>query len=76
MARHTQPTGTQKRSGNRSGTGKVQAVVTPPNEPRRGPSHDEIARRAYELFLARGGAPGHADEDWMQAERELRLGRY
>ncbi len=45
-------------------------------ESRRGPTHEEIARRAYELFLARGGAPGHQDEDWLQAERELRLGRY
>lgn len=45
-------------------------------EHRRGPTHDEIARRAYELYLARGSRPGHQDEDWLQAERELRLGRY
>jgi hypothetical protein len=41
-----------------------------------GPTREEIARRAYELFLERGGEHGHADEDWIQAERELRLGRY
>jgi hypothetical protein len=35
------------------------------------PSHDEIAKRSYELFLARGGEHGHAEEDWLQAEREL-----
>ena len=29
------------------------------------------ARRAYELYLARGGAHGHDVEDWLQAEREL-----
>ena len=33
---------------------------------------DEIARRAYELFQRRGGAPGRDLEDWLQAERELR----
>jgi len=35
------------------------------------PSYDEIAKRSYELFLARGGEHGHAEEDWLQAEREL-----
>ena len=34
----------------------------------------DIARRAYELFLARGCEPGHQLEDWLQAERELREG--
>ena len=32
---------------------------------------DEVIRlRAYELYLARGGAPGDAMEDWLRAERE------
>jgi len=35
-------------------------------------SHDEIARRAYEVYLARDAAPGRDLEDWLQAERELR----
>jgi hypothetical protein len=35
------------------------------------PSHDEIAARAYELFLLRGGVHGHDLEDWARAEREL-----
>jgi Protein of unknown function (DUF2934) len=35
------------------------------------PSHDEIAARSYELYLARGGEVGHAEEDWLQAEAEL-----
>lgn len=36
---------------------------------------NEIERRAYELYLARGGADGHAEEDWLQAERELQGGQ-
>jgi Protein of unknown function (DUF2934) len=40
-----------------------------------GPTQEQIARRAYELFLARGGQHGHHEEDWNQAERELKLGR-
>ena len=39
--------------------------------PRRDPLTEAIARRAYELFLERGGEPGHDLEDWLQAEREL-----
>jgi Protein of unknown function (DUF2934) len=30
-----------------------------------------IALRAYELHLQRGGVDGRADEDWLQAEREI-----
>lgn len=35
------------------------------------PTHEEIALRAYEIFLERGGAPGDALQDWSRAEREL-----
>jgi hypothetical protein len=34
------------------------------------PTHEEIARRAYEFYLARGGEHGHAEEDWARAESE------
>jgi hypothetical protein len=42
----------------------------------RGPGREEVARRAYELYLARGAGHGRDVEDWLQAERELKLGRY
>jgi len=32
---------------------------------------EEIARRAYEIFQARGADHGRDFEDWLQAEREL-----
>jgi hypothetical protein len=35
------------------------------------PSDDEIAARAYELYLQRGSVPGHETDDWLQAEAEL-----
>jgi hypothetical protein len=41
---------------------------------KREPTHDEIAVRAYELFLDRGGLMGHHEEDWFRAEAELRAG--
>ena len=37
----------------------------------RRPSHDDVARRAYELFQARGGESGHEVQNWLDAEREL-----
>ena len=35
------------------------------------PLYERIRRRAYELFIARGGTPGSELEDWLVAEREL-----
>ena len=35
------------------------------------PEQEKLARRAYELFEARGGKAGHELEDWLQAEREF-----
>jgi uncharacterized protein YndB with AHSA1/START domain len=39
------------------------------------PTDEQIARRAYELYLNRGQTqgqtPGHELEDWLQAERQL-----
>ncbi len=34
-------------------------------------THEEIALRAYQIYLERGGAPGNELEDWTRAEREL-----
>ncbi len=36
------------------------------------PNDSAIARRAYELFEERGREPGRDQDDWLQAERELR----
>jgi hypothetical protein len=32
---------------------------------------EEVEDRAYELYLARGGAHGRDQEDWFEAERQL-----
>jgi hypothetical protein len=37
-------------------------------------SHDAIEARSYELYLARGRADGHHEEDWLRAEAELNAG--
>jgi hypothetical protein len=35
------------------------------------PTNEEIALRAYHIYLERGSAPGDPMQDWLQAEREL-----
>jgi hypothetical protein len=37
------------------------------------PTHDEIGQRAFEIAQRRGGNLEALAEDWLQAERELRL---
>lgn len=49
----------------------AKAANTKPKEPTR----EEIAARAYDLYLRRGQTPGDPVEDWLQAERELRAER-
>ncbi len=36
------------------------------------PRQEDIARRAHELYLQRGGEAGKDIEDWLRAEAELR----
>jgi Polyketide cyclase / dehydrase and lipid transport/Protein of unknown function (DUF2934) len=36
-----------------------------------GPDKEEIARRAYDLYLARGQVVGHEMDDWIEAKRQL-----
>ena len=36
------------------------------------PAREEIERRAYELFVARGEVLCYDQDDWLQAERELK----
>jgi len=37
-------------------------------------THEQIAERAYQLFLKRGFGPGDAASDWLEAERQLKAG--
>jgi len=37
----------------------------------RKPAHEQIAKRAYEIYLERGCTPGDPMQDWLRAEQEL-----
>jgi hypothetical protein len=64
----------------RNGNGqskKVTAISGPTAVPTIKKNHAEvdveaeIRRRAYELYEQRGYTPGHENEDWLVAEREI-----
>ena len=66
-----------KTPGNGS-TRKKQVASMPavnlPETKKNSPPTDlevEIRRRAYELYEQRGYTPGHENEDWLVAEREV-----
>jgi hypothetical protein len=35
------------------------------------PTHQQVAARAYQIYLERGRVAGHEIDDWLQAEYEL-----
>ena len=39
------------------------------------PTDDDVRVRAYQRYLERGATPGNDFDDWVEAEKELRLGR-
>lgn len=36
------------------------------------PAYDEIAARAHELWIQRGSPHGNPEQDWLEAEAQLR----
>ena len=59
------------RSRSRAATGNSSPSVPPAMEPPSESRINRIARRAHEIYEARGGEHGKALEDWLQAEREI-----
>jgi hypothetical protein len=50
-------------------TASPKVKKTPSNG--KHPEREDIALRAYEIYLERAGAPGNPLDDWTRAEREL-----
>jgi len=51
----------------------VQGVPDVPTNAGPVDLEEQIRRRAYEIYLERGGAPGDEHQDWLAAEREVRI---
>jgi hypothetical protein len=57
----------------------IPSPITPdalktPEPPQAQPTEEDIALRAYYIYMERGGADGNPTDDWLQAERELSEG--
>jgi len=64
------PRPARARAPKNGGNGALH-VQPAPNEP--APNEDDIRVRAYHLYLERGGADGADFDDWVAAERELKV---
>jgi hypothetical protein len=42
-----------------------------PQVTRPDPTHEDVQRRAYEIYLSQGRTEGRDLDNWLQAEREL-----
>jgi hypothetical protein len=51
----------------------MSSAVSPMSNATSAPSYEEIAEAAYQRYLSRGGGHGRDFEDWLEAERDLRL---
>ena len=64
------------RQGDQNGREKRSPTTTDHyNKQRPPPTEDDIRKRAYEIYCARGGGPGDEVDDWLKAEAELKEGR-
>ncbi len=50
-----------------------RAMPVDPGHPLHASEDERIRRKAYELYERRGKTDGHAIEDWLRAERQIRL---
>ena len=64
----------KRTTGNRGGRKPAESVNTQTGSANGVPAkagRDQIASRAYEIYLSRGAAHGGDFDDWLQAEREI-----
>lgn len=66
------PRGKQPRRDSAADGPQHTGTAAPPAEPL---THAAISRRAYERWETRGRAEGSPEDDWFEAERELRRER-
>jgi cation transport ATPase len=41
------------------------------NKPETEPTRDEVAKKAYSLYLEEGRPQGHAEQNWLEAEAQM-----
>lgn len=51
---------------------QIQDIFRSRSTPTVTPTHDDIAKRAYEIYTQKGNREGDSEQNWKQAEQELR----
>ncbi len=49
----------------------ARELAQPPQAHTIRPTHEQVAERAYQIFLERGSPQGHDQEHWFEAEAQL-----
>jgi hypothetical protein len=65
------PTTPKSASGTTAGASAASPKARKTSATQSAPTHEQIAQRAYHIYLQRNGAPGNPFEDWTRAEGEL-----
>jgi hypothetical protein len=60
-----------KQRSKAEGPRAVRHIFSTQQWPQSSPNQEDIRRRAYDLYLARGAGEGDAVDDWLKAEQEL-----
>ena len=74
-AKTRKPAATPKRPAKKAAPAKRVARKTAPKVVAVAPTDAEIRERARQLWEQGGARVGHANEDWFEAERQLRAER-
>lgn len=73
IVRNTVPTSSMNSSSG-GATAVANRPVTKVASTTRGPqpTHDQISKRAHEIWVKRGCKPGQDEKNWLEAEAQLR----
>jgi hypothetical protein len=57
-------------SNNNIRTGGGTAVAVRPTI--KGPTHEQVSKRAHDIWVKKGSKPGQDEQNWLEAEAQLR----
>lgn len=62
---------TEKKTAVKKTAAKTTTVKKTVRSKKATATDEDIRKRAYEIFMERGGVGGNAHDDWAQAKKEL-----
>ena len=59
-------------SGTATATAPRPTIAKTPSAKAGGPTYEQIAQRAQEIWMKKGCLPGQDEQNWLEAERQLK----